>query len=52
VLIATPHAGFMIQPFADKDTAQFFQQDQTRRFSANSRVALRKLIQLNHAGKI
>ena len=42
----------MIQSFADKDTEQLFKKDWNRRFSAISRVALRKLIQLNRAGRI
>ena len=40
----------MIQSFADRDTGQLFHEERNRRFSAISRVALRKLIQLNNAG--
>ena len=39
----------MIQSFADEDTQELFQGETSRRFSAVSRVALRKLIQLNQA---
>jgi toxin HigB-1 len=39
----------MIQSFADKDTEQLFLTESNRRFSAISRIALRKLIQMNHA---
>ncbi len=39
----------MIQSFADRDTAQLFQEERNRRFAAIARVALRKLIQLNSA---
>ena len=39
----------MIQSFADRDTESLFQTEQSRRFSAISRGALRKLIQLNQA---
>ena len=39
----------MIQSFADKDTQELFQRETNRRFSAISRVALRKLIQMNRA---
>ncbi len=42
----------MIQSFANKDTEELFVEDRNRRFSAISRVALRKLIQLNRALKI
>lgn len=39
----------MIQSFANADTEQLFREEHNRRFSAISRVALRKLIQLNQA---
>ena len=42
----------MIQSFADPDTAQLFTTEKSRRFSAITRVALRKLIQLNRAGTL
>ena len=42
----------MIQSFANRDTEQLFHEERNRRFSAFARVALRKLIQLNHAGKL
>lgn len=42
----------MIQSFADQDTDQLFHEERNRRFSAISRVALRKLIQLNNAGHL
>ncbi len=42
----------MIQSFADKDTENLFVNEASRRFSAIARVALRKLFQMNHAGKL
>jgi proteic killer suppression protein len=39
----------MIQSFSNKDTQELFQQEQNRRFNSIARVALRKLIQMNHA---
>jgi len=42
----------MIQSFADSDTEQLFHQEKNRRFNAIARVALRKLIQMNRAGKL
>lgn len=39
----------MIQSFADKDTEQLFLTESNRRYSAISRIALRKLIQMNQA---
>ncbi len=42
----------MIQSFADHDTEQLFHEERNRRFSTIARVALRKLIQLNRAGKL
>jgi len=42
----------MIQSFADRDTERLFHEEKSRRFNAVARVALRKLIQLNRAGKL
>ena len=42
----------MIQSFADKDTEELFDFESNRRFAAISRVALRKLIQLNQAKEL
>ncbi len=42
----------MIQSFADKDTEELFKSGSNRRFAALSRVALRKLIQMNQAGAL
>jgi proteic killer suppression protein len=42
----------MIQSFADKDTAQLFREEKNRRFASIDRVALRKLIQMNQAGRL
>ena len=39
----------MIQSFANRDTEQLFYAENNRRFAAISRVALRKLIQMNQA---
>ena len=39
----------MIQSFADRETEVFFYTEETRRFQAISRVAIRKLIQVNQA---
>ncbi|MFW5883058.1 MAG: type II toxin-antitoxin system RelE/ParE family toxin [Verrucomicrobiota bacterium] len=39
----------MIKSFADRETEQLFRQERSRRFSSILRVALRKLIQMNHA---
>lgn len=39
----------MIQSFADSDTEELFYSERSRRFAAVSRVALRKLIQMNQA---
>ena len=39
----------MIQSFADRETEMFFHTEETRRFQAVSRVAMRKLIQMNQA---
>lgn len=42
----------MIQSFADADTEELFRDEKNRRFSPIARVALRKLFQLNRAGKL
>ena len=42
----------MIQSFSDRDTEELFLKERNRRFSAISRVALRKLIQLNQASRL
>lgn len=42
----------MIQSFADADTEELFRLEKNRRFSAIARIALRKLIQLNRAGRL
>lgn len=42
----------MIRSFADDDTRQLFMEEKNRRFAAIARVALRKLIQLNRAGRL
>jgi proteic killer suppression protein len=42
----------MIQSFANKDTEQLFETERNRRFNAITRVALRKLIQMNRAGTL
>lgn len=39
----------MIQSFANRDTEELFYTEKSRRFTAISRVALRKLIQMNQA---
>ena len=39
----------MIQSFATRETAELFRTGRSRRFGAISRVALRKLIQMNQA---
>jgi proteic killer suppression protein len=39
----------VIRSFSDRDTEQLFRTEGNRRFSAISRIALRKLIQLNQA---
>lgn len=45
----TDYALAMIRSFADKDTEELFESENNRRFAALSRVALRKLIQMNQA---
>ena len=42
----------MIQSFTDRDTAELFDSESNLRFAAISRVALRKLIQLNQANEL
>ena len=42
----------MIQSFADKDTTELFESEFNVRFAAVSRIALRKLIQLNQANEL
>ena len=42
----------MIQSFADRDTEELFESERNHRFAALSRVALRKLIQMNQAGAL
>jgi len=42
----------MIQSFADRDTEQLFRDERNSRFNAIARSALRKLIQLNRAGRL
>jgi proteic killer suppression protein len=42
----------MIQSFADADTEELFHEEKNRKFSAISRVALRKLMQMNRAGAL
>ncbi len=42
----------MIQSFADKDTEELFELERNHRFAALSRVALRKLIQMNQASAL
>lgn len=39
----------MIRSFRDRDTRELFDTESSRRFSTISRVAMRKLIQLNQA---
>jgi len=42
----------MIQSFADADTEQLFYEEKNPRFHSVARVALRKLIQMNRAGRL
>lgn len=42
----------MIQSFADGDTEELFYTERNRRFATISRVALRKLIQMNQASAL
>ena len=47
-----PHTLTMIQSFSDEDTKELFESETNRRFATISRVALRKLIQMNQARKL
>jgi proteic killer suppression protein len=42
----------VIQSFADADTQQLFREEKNRRYDSIARIALRKLIQLNRAGRL
>lgn len=42
----------MIRSFTGRDTEQLFRTERNRRFNAIARVALRKLIQMNRAGRV
>ncbi len=42
----------MIQSFANRDTEELFRRGSNRRLAAISRVALRKLIQINQARRL
>jgi len=42
----------MIRNFTDRDTELLFRNERNRRYNAIARVALRKLIQMNQAGKL
>lgn len=42
----------MIRSFGNKDTEELFVEQKNRRFSNISRVALRKLIQINQASRL
>ena len=42
----------MIRSFADKETATLFHSERSRRFGPFTRVALRKLIQMNQASTL
>ena len=42
----------MIQSFADRETERFFHTEKSRRHQSVDRVAMRKLIQLNHAMRL
>ena len=42
----------MIRNFTDRDTEQLFHTERNRRFNSIARVAVRKLIQMNQAGKL
>ncbi len=44
-----PNELTMIQSFSDEDTKELFESENNRRFANISRVALRKLIQVNQA---
>ena len=49
---SNPPVDPMILSFADADTEQLFREEKNRRFAAIARVALRKLIQMNRAGRL
>jgi proteic killer suppression protein len=42
----------MINSFSDRETEKLFRTENSRRWRAIARVALRKLIQLNQAGRL
>jgi len=42
----------MMQSFADTETESLFRTQKSRRFNAIARVTLRKLIQMNQAGRL
>lgn len=42
----------MIQSFADRDAEELFRSESNKRFSSIRRIALRKLIQMNQAGRL
>jgi len=42
----------MIRSFSDRDTEELFWSESHRRFASIARVALRKLIQMNQAGRL
>jgi toxin HigB-1 len=42
----------MIQSFADRDTEELFRTEFNKRFTSIGRIALRKLIQMNHAERL
>ena len=50
--MAVCHALTMIQSFSDEDTKELFESETNRRFATISRVALRKLIQMNQAREL
>ena len=42
----------MIQSFADRNTEELFRTESNKRFSSIGWIALRKLIQMNHASQL
>ena len=42
----------MIQSFSDRDTEELFRTEANRRFRSIARPAMRKLIQMNQAGRL
>ena len=42
----------MIQSFADRNSEELFRTESNKRFSSIGRIALRKLIQMNHASQL